>query len=281
MLKRVGISFASRVELLLGRVTYKRIDTAAGLDSIHHLRYLAYLKEGAIEPNSDERLIDTFDETENAYVFGVYIDGELASAIRLHVLRDTSQTSPALETFQDAIAPLLRAGETILDPNRFVAAPSMARLYPELPFITLRPAYMASAHFKPHKVTVTCRAEHQAFYVRHMFATLSCSPRPYPTLNKPLSLMLVNFAQDHQRILDRNPYWGSSAADREAMFGAAKPSDFKVAQPSASNALRRVASCEAEKDGSTSAETTRGWLVEGASMASYKDVSTMLEAYRC
>jgi hypothetical protein len=212
------------------------------------LRYLAYLKEGAIEPNSDERLVDAFDETENAYVFGVYIDGELASAVRLHLLRDTNQNSPALESFQDALAPLLQAGETILDPNRFVAHPSMARLYPELPFITLRPAYMASAHFNPHKVTVTCRAEHQAFYVRHMFATLSRSPRPYPTLNKPLSLMLVNFAEDHQRILDRNPYWGSSAAEREAMFGAAKRNEFKVAQPSASHTSYRVESCGVKSD---------------------------------
>jgi hypothetical protein len=124
---------------------------------------------------------------------------------------------------------MLTRGETILDPNRFVAHPAMARRYPELPFITLRPAYMASAHFQPDKVTATCRAEHQAFYVRHMFARLLCTPRPYPTLVKPLGLMLIDFANDHQRILDRNPYWQSSAAERQAMFGAAKTGQLRVA----------------------------------------------------
>lgn len=223
------VSFASRVEQLLDRVTYQRMETAAHLDAIDHLRYQAYLKEGAIEPNDDERLVDAFDRLENAYVFGVYIDGELASAVRLHLLRNPGQNSPALETFPDALLPLLRAGETILDPNRFVAHPAMARLYPELPFITLRPAYMASAHFQPSKVTATCRAEHQAFYVRHMFASVLCKPRPYPTLIKPLSLMLIDFAKNHQRILDRNPYWESSATERQAMFGTAKAGQLSVA----------------------------------------------------
>jgi hypothetical protein len=38
--------------------------------------------------------------------------------------------------------------------------------------------------------------------------------------------MLVDFAQDHQRILDRNPYWQSSVAERHAMFGT-KPAERK------------------------------------------------------
>jgi hypothetical protein len=244
MVNRSGVSFASRIERLLERVRYERIDTAAGLNAIDRLRYEAYLKEGAIEPNGDQRLVDTFDHLDNAYVFGVYIDGELASAVRLHLLRNAGQNSPALETFPDALLPLLGAGETILDPNRFVAHPAMARLYPELPFITLRPAYMASAHFKPNKVTATCRAEHQAFYVRHMFARPACKPRPYPTLVKPLGLMLIDFAKDHQRILDRNPYWQSSAAERQAMFGTAKIGQLSGAH--SKGAVSRVGNREAE-----------------------------------
>ena len=229
MLNRSGTSFAARVERLLDRVTYKRMESPSDLDAVRHLRYVAYIKEGAIESNPDERLTDSFDTLENAYVFGIFIDGMLASAVRLHMLCRTGQRSPALEAFGDTLLPLIRAGEVILDPNRFVADPEAARIYPELPFVTLRPAYMASAHFNPHKVTVTCRAEHQAFYKRHMFARLAQPPRPYPTLTKPLSLMLVDFAQDHQRILDRNPYWQSSAAERHAMFAPVKTSRLVTA----------------------------------------------------
>jgi hypothetical protein len=241
MLQR-SISFASRVERLLDRVSYKRIETDADLDPVLHLRYLAYLKEGAIAPSAEERLVDTFDDVANVHNFGIYIDGELASAVRIHILRTSDDISPAFETFRNELLPIINAGETIIDPNRFVAHPSLARVYPELPFITIRPAYLASAYFNASKVTMTCRAEHQAFYIRNIYAKPVCPPRPYPLLSKPIGLMLVDFAKDYQRILDRNPYWQSSAVEREAMFGAAKPSEFKVAQPSASNALRRVAS---------------------------------------
>jgi hypothetical protein len=219
---RSVVSFASRVERLLDRVTYKRIETAADLQPILHVRYLAYLKEGAITRSPDERLVDAFDHLQNAHNFGVYIDGELASAVRIHVLRKTDDISPAVETFRDELLPVLEAGETIIDPNRFVAHPKIARLHPELPFITIRPAYLASAYFNASKVTMTCRAEHQAFYIRHIYAKPVCPPRPYPLLSKPISLMLVDFARDYQRILDRNPYWQSSAAERLAMFGTPK-----------------------------------------------------------
>jgi hypothetical protein len=238
MLNRSSVSFASRVERLLERVTYRRIETAADLEPILRLRYDAYLKEGAIEPNADERLVDTFDQVDNAHNIAAYIDDELASAVRLHILCDPSQNSPALETFRDELFPLVEAGEIVIDPNRFVASPSLARLYPELPFITLRPAYMASAHFNPSKVTATCRAEHQAFYVRHMFARRLCPPRPYPFLNKPLSLMLIDFAKDHQRILDRNPYWRSSATERQAMFARSGASQRNVTPSAPNNACR-------------------------------------------
>jgi hypothetical protein len=224
MLNGRAVSFASRVERLLDRVTYKRIEGPADLDPILHLRYLAYLKEGAIARSREERLVDAFDGLGNVHNFGIYIDGELASAVRIHILRSTSDNSPAAETFRDELLPFLKAGEVIIDPNRFVAHPSLARLYPELPFITIRPAYLASAHFNADKVTMTCRAEHQAFYVRHIYARPVCPPRPYPLLSKPISLMFVDFARDYQRILDRNPSWRSSENERRAMFGAGNAS---------------------------------------------------------
>ena len=46
-----------------------------------------------------------------------------------------------------------------------------------------------------------------------------CPPRPYPMLTKPISLLMVDFARDGRRIVERHPYWASSVAEREAMFG--------------------------------------------------------------
>lgn len=248
VLHQSGIGFVSRVERLLDRVTYKRIETPADLDPILHLRYLAYLKEGAIAPSAEERLVDAFDQVGNVHNFGVYIDGDLVSAVRIHVLRSTDDISPAVETFRNELIPIIRAGEIIIDPNRFVVHPLYARLYPELPFITIRPAYLASAHFSASKVTMTCRAEHQAFYIRHIYAKPVCPPRPYPLLSKPIGLMLVDFARDHQRILDRNPYWQSSAAERQAMFSPANTPQLSLPQMSGGSPATRTREAESMSD---------------------------------
>jgi hypothetical protein len=41
--------------------------------------------------------------------------------------------------------------------------------------------------------------------------------------------MIVDFARDRQRILDRNPYWRSSASERQAMFAPVKRSQLITA----------------------------------------------------
>jgi hypothetical protein len=212
-------NFADRIARLLERVEYRRAESASDLEAILRLRYEAYLKEGAVPPSESGKLEDAFDDIDNVYNFGVFIDGRLASALRLHRLCHIRQKSPALETFGDVLVPELQACKLILDPNRFVANYELARLYPELPYLTLKPAYLACVHFGIDLVTMTVRLEHQAFYRRGLFAYPVCPPRPYPLLSKPISLLLIDFVRDADRILHRHPYWAASESEREALFG--------------------------------------------------------------
>src|SRR5882757_3261395 len=85
-------NLADRVLGLLSRVDYRRAETEEERQAIFRLRYQAYLREGAIAPNASESFADPLDDTSNAWIFGVYIDGELASSIRLHV---ASRQSPS------------------------------------------------------------------------------------------------------------------------------------------------------------------------------------------
>lgn len=208
-----------RVERLLEKVRYKRIDSRTELERVQHLRYQAYLKEGAVPECDDERLIDEFDSGDNVYNIGVYISGDLASALRLHLLDDLSRRSPALESFGEILRPELAKRRRIIDPNRFVANYELAREYPVLPYVTLRPTFLASTHFSANLVTMTCRGEHQAFYIKGFYARPVCPPRPYPLLTKPIGLLLVDFDGDAGKILERHPYWDSSLAERRALFG--------------------------------------------------------------
>ena len=45
----------------------------------------AYLREGAIAPNAAGTFTDPYDDLPNVRIFGLYIDDELASSIRIHV----------------------------------------------------------------------------------------------------------------------------------------------------------------------------------------------------
>lgn len=212
-------TLSERAARLLSRVEYRRADTSNEMEQMLRLRYDAYMREGAITPNREKKLIDRFDDVENAYTFGVYIDGELASSFRIHLLTPEYPDSPAMEAFPDFFKPALQAGKTFVDGNRFVANYDVARLFPELPFLTIRVPYMAATYFDTSYISATVRSEHQAFYRRSFGLKVASPPRPYPTLTKPISLMMLDYrGEGRDDIARRHPYFVSSAAERDRLF---------------------------------------------------------------
>jgi hypothetical protein len=69
----------------LDQVDYRLARTPAEKDEIYRLRYRAYLREGAVQPSADGRVIDQFEDAPNAWTFGVYFHGQLYSSIRVSV----------------------------------------------------------------------------------------------------------------------------------------------------------------------------------------------------
>ena len=94
-LARPGRSLSDRVMALLERVDYRRADTAEDREAIFRLRYAAYRREEAIPHSQAERFSDALGDADNAWTFGVYIEGELASSIRLHVANRQRPVLPA------------------------------------------------------------------------------------------------------------------------------------------------------------------------------------------
>ncbi|HUZ67946.1 MAG TPA: hypothetical protein VMU56_09830, partial [Beijerinckiaceae bacterium] len=95
-----------------------------------------------------------------------------------------------------------------------------------LPYITLRLGIMLAVHVDADLITCTVRSEHQAFYRREYFAESVCSPRPYPTLIKPLGLMLIHFRRDREAIIGRHGFYASTASERKALFDGASHEPF-------------------------------------------------------
>jgi hypothetical protein len=89
----IGISFVDKVQQFVDRVEYRRVETPQ-LEDILSLRYEAYIKEGALDPHPSGKLEDQFDVGTNVRNIGVYLDGSLVSALRLHILHGGQRVQP-------------------------------------------------------------------------------------------------------------------------------------------------------------------------------------------
>ena len=57
------------------------------------------------------------------------------------------------------------------------------------------------------------------FYRRTLRYRQVSAPRDYLLLNKPLGLMLADYRQERQLVLDRFPCFFADAAEAESLFG--------------------------------------------------------------
>jgi len=230
---KIGVpSFSDRLFAALERVDYRLIASAEDRDAVYRLRYDAYLREGSIPASFSKRFFDDYDDMPNAWTFGLLIDGRLASSFRMHISTPEHPDIPALHVFPE-LGPEIEAKKVIIDPTRFVADAACARLYPELPYLTVRLGYLAAEYFNADYVLATVRGEHQAFYKRVFGHKVVQPPRPYPTLTKPISLMSLDFPPARETILRRYPIFRSTLFERRMLFERA---DQQVALSAASAA---------------------------------------------
>lgn len=215
---RSNPNFSDVVVELLGKINARRADTAEQREAIFRLRYDAYRREGVIPANPSASFSDAYDRMPNAYLFGLYLEGKLASSIRIHVVSKDHPYSPSLDAFSDILRPELDAGKIIIDPSRFVADEGLSRLHTGLPYVTLRLCFLAAGYFHADLALAPVRVEHQAFYRRAFNYQLLCEPRPYPGLTRPLSLMAIRCSTMAEGVHRRYPFSQSTFAERRLLF---------------------------------------------------------------
>src|SRR5665647_35492 len=86
----------TRLVELLEQVDYRLAETDADREAIYRLRYRAYLQEGAIAPNHELKVYDPLDDAPNTWIFGIYLEGVLASSIRVSVASPEYPMSPSV-----------------------------------------------------------------------------------------------------------------------------------------------------------------------------------------
>jgi hypothetical protein len=204
---------------LLDRIEYRLIETPEERDSVYLLRYKAYLHGGLILPSESRRVNDCYDDAPNAWIFGVYVDGELCSSLRIHVLTSEWRMSYSTELYGDVLHPRLDRGEVFVDPARLAADPEKAKWFPELPYLTLRLAYLACDHFNVDTGLAMVRPDHQPFYRRVFLHEPIAEPRAFPGWHTmKTSLMASDFRNLREKVLARFPIMRSTASERRTLF---------------------------------------------------------------
>ncbi len=211
-------SFCDSVYELIGRAECRPVLDAGEREEVFRLRYAAYRREGALPLNAPEIFRDRFDQEPNSTTFGIYVDGRLASSLRIHVVNRFTPEHPGLHVFPDHLSPLIDAGQVLIDPTRFVIDAVSSRRYPKLPYVTVRLAWLACEWFRADKLLATVRSEHQAFYKRLFGHRIVCSARPYPTLTKPLGLMVLDYRLARDKVVRRYPFFSSTLSERQSLF---------------------------------------------------------------
>jgi hypothetical protein len=221
--------FDESIRTLLAKVDCRQAVIDSEREKIYGLRYEAYLKEGALPPGAPRIFKDKFDDLENGATFGLYVEGRLASSIRIHLATPQFPDCPAMAVFPDYLRPILDTGSIILDPTRFVVDAQCAQLFPKLPYATVRLCFMASDYFCVDYALATVRTEHQSFYKRLFGHRVICVARPYPSLTKPISLMILDFGKERRRIIERYPFFTYSQEECSNVLGSI-PLNTKIKQ---------------------------------------------------
>lgn len=203
---------------LLDRTDYRLAETPQEKEEIYRLRYRAYLHERTIDPNPARSISDRFDDLPNSWTFGVYFDGALVSSVRISVSFPEQPETPSTVVFPDLLKPALTARKVMVDPTRFVAEPERSVRFPELPYLTLRLAYVACSYFEADLGLASVRTEHRAFYRRVFLHEPLGEPRAYPGLTKPICLMAVDYPRMREKVYSRYPVFRSSLFERRMLF---------------------------------------------------------------
>ena len=211
-------SFSEGIALLLDRTDYRLVDSGEQREAILRLRCEAYGRDEAISPNSSGMVCDPYDEKGKGYLFGLYIDDELASSIRIHVASKEHSDFPSLEVSPDLLQPKLDADKVLVDSTHLVADEGLSRLYRGLPYATLRLCVLAAEHFRVDYLLAPVRAEHQAFFRRAFNYQLIYEPQSYPHRAKPLGVMMVHYPTAADQLYRRYPFFRSTVFERRKLF---------------------------------------------------------------
>jgi hypothetical protein len=208
--------------LMMGmkRISYRIPTTPRERDAIGRLRHACYVREGAITPTASGILWDDLDEAPNCVVLGVYLDNQLVASMRSHRVT-RGAPSPAMQIYEDCLAPYLDRGLVISDPTRFVVDLEVSKEHPFVTYATARIGWLTSRFFGASFGIATVRIEHRAFYKRLLGFNPIAGPRRYPLLKSDIFLVGATHDDVEAHITARYPFMLTTDEELQEIFAPA------------------------------------------------------------
>lgn len=220
-------SFSDNIMQFLKQISYRKVTTEAERQEVFQFRYQAYMRQkGIADPDYVNRAFtDPEDDKSNCSLFAIYMDGELSASIRFHIGAPGLPETPSASTYPDIIQPILRDGESYIDPTRFCTARDGGPAdNNSLAFATIRLICMATEHYRVDHIIAAIRGEHRAFYKRYLLMNeVVHEGRAYPYLARPLILMETRLSAVRDKVAHRSPFLQSTEEERAALFGIPRP----------------------------------------------------------
>ncbi len=181
-----------------GDIEIARAKTEGDFRAVGGLRYRCYRVEGLISENAHEVFLDEFDHAPGARTYGVYLKGKIVSSIRLHILNAENARSATYEAFSDVLAPMIDAGQTLVDGARFVVDPSIGSSRLSIAWQTLKICLRVADEIDADFGVAAVQLPQVKLYEKIYNFEQMAEPRDYCQLNKKLALIGVDLRKQRE-----------------------------------------------------------------------------------
>jgi hypothetical protein len=201
---------------VMEHIEYRQVVTPEDFENISQLRSRAFDSHTIYSRKLNGDAVDDSDRWPGVRVFGMYYDGELVSTLRIAHVTPENQDCQAVRIFPEVLKPLLDQGQTFIDPSRFAVDEELSREVPGLALLTLRIAFMATAHFKVNACLGLVTVDHVPFYRRVFRSTVIAGPKQCKGFAVPLVLFASPLREGE--ICQRYPLFYSTEMERKMLF---------------------------------------------------------------
>jgi len=204
-----------RVERTFRDVVIGRVGTHVSLEDVARFRYACYRGSDMIEPNPSEMMTDAGDHADNAYLFSVQLGGSLVGTIRIHHVSAFDDFSETRKEYAKVIDPLLRTGDSYVEPARLAVDPNVRAERPEMKYVLMLVLYAHAALVGARYMLFGVRREHVLYYRRIWGFKQIFVAKEYEGIKQRVALMGIDYEEDRERVKQKLQFLKLEAEARQ------------------------------------------------------------------